>query len=82
MDFSSQLLRGEKVVWSASLEKQRHDEQLRPAPPIAEVSRPNIRIREKKHKVAEDDPCADVGEFHVRDREAIRQLREKWSLKL
>jgi len=25
MDFSSQLLRGEKVVWSAALEKAAHD---------------------------------------------------------
>jgi len=35
MDFSSQALRrGEVVIWSGALEKQRHDAAVRPAPPI------------------------------------------------
>jgi hypothetical protein len=47
MDFSSQTLRrGEVVIWSGALEKQRHDAATRPAPPLADESRPNVHIRE------------------------------------
>jgi hypothetical protein len=71
MDFSSQLLRGEKVVWSAALEKAAHDAAIRPAPPIKE-SKPRM--------CGTRDECADPGAFKISDEQVIRSLREKWGI--
>jgi hypothetical protein len=78
MDFSSQALRrGEVVIWSGSLEKQRHDATVKPAPPVADESRP--RMCRQPHS---RDECADVGEFKVSDERVIRSLRRKWGIGL
>ena len=71
MDFSSQLLRGEKVVWSAALEKAAHDATIRPAPPIKE-SKPRM--------CGTRDESADVGEFKLSDERIIKSLRTKWGI--
>jgi hypothetical protein len=75
MDFSSQALRrGEVVIWSGSLEKQRHDAATRPAPPVPEEHKPRMcRTR---------DESADVGEFKLSDERVIRSLRRKWGIGL
>lgn len=79
MDFSSQALRsGEVVVWSGELEKQRHDAQVKPAPPIREEHKP--RMCRQPH--VRDDECSKVGEFSINNRKAIRALRQKWGVKL
>ena len=70
MDFSSQLLRGEKVVWSAALEKAAHDATIRPAPPI----------KESKPRMCQSSECADPGAFKISDEQVIRSLRTKWGI--
>lgn len=72
MNFSSQLRPGEVVVWNAEIEKRQHDAAIKPAPPISEESKPRM--------ICQRDECADVGEFHVRDRQAIRAIRTKWGI--
>jgi hypothetical protein len=74
MDFQP-LRRGEVVIWSGSLEKQRHDAAVRPAPPIRDESKP--RMCRQPHS---RDESADVGEFHVNNQKAIRALRQKWGI--
>jgi hypothetical protein len=65
------------VVWSGVLEKQRHDQQVRPAPPIREESRPRM-CREK----SVDVDRFTVREFRVADERVIRSLRRKWGIGL
>jgi hypothetical protein len=48
--FESSLRPGEKVIWNGQMEKQQCDAAVKPAPPLAEVPRPNIRIREHVRK--------------------------------
>jgi hypothetical protein len=72
MDFSFQALRrGEVVIWSGALEKQRHDSAVKPAPPIKE-SKPRM--------CGTRDESADVGEFKLSDEQVIRSLRTKWGI--
>lgn len=71
MDFSSQLLRGERVVWSAALEKAAHDATIRPAPALKEHKPRMCGTREE---------CLDVGPFKIADERVIRSLREKWGI--
>ena len=72
MEFSTQLCRGERVVWSASIEKQKHDAAIKPAPVIAEETRP--RMCHEKHRECEP---SSAGEFRVTDQRVIRALRRK-----
>ena len=73
MDFSSQALRrGEIVIWSGALEKQRHDAAVKPAPPI----------KEHKPRLCRRPDSADVGEFKLSDERVIRSLRRKWGIGL
>jgi len=73
MDFSSQALRpGEVVIWSGALEKARHDAATKPAPPLAEESRPRMRQCEKSVDVSTV--------FNVSDERVIRSLRTKWGI--
>jgi hypothetical protein len=47
VDFSFEALRpGEVVVWNGQIEKQQRDAAIKPAPVVADESRPNIHIRE------------------------------------
>lgn len=47
MDFSFQAIRpGELVIWNGQIEKQQRDAATKPAPPLADETKPNIRIRE------------------------------------
>ncbi len=71
MNFSSQLLPGEKIIWSGALEKARHDAATKPAPSLAE-SKPRM--------CGTRDDCVDVGAFKVSDERVIRSLREKWGI--
>jgi hypothetical protein len=72
VDFSFQRLRpNERIVWSPALEKAAHDATIRPAPSLAEESRPRMCQR---------DQCADVGAFKVSDERVIRSLRKKWGI--
>jgi hypothetical protein len=75
MDFSSSLRPGEKVIWSAAIEKQQRDAAIKPAPVIAE-SKPRM-CRELHVR----DECRNIGEFHVNNQHVIRALRQKWGLK-
>jgi hypothetical protein len=84
MDFSSQLLRGEKVVWSAEIEKRRHDSEVRPAPPVSAepmmAGEKNKHHRSPRRSNLERDTCADVGHFRLADEQVIRSLRRKWGI--
>jgi hypothetical protein len=49
MDFSFESLRpGEKVIWNGTLEKLQHDAETKPAQPLADEPKPNIRIGEHR----------------------------------
>jgi hypothetical protein len=72
MNFESSLRPGEKVVWSAQLEKAAHDATIRPAPPVTE----------SKPRMCGTQDGADVGAFKVSDERIARALREKWGVKL
>jgi len=65
------------VVWSGELEKRAHDAAIRPAPPIADESKPRM-CRQPQVR----DECSKVGEFSINNQRLIRALREKCGLKL
>jgi hypothetical protein len=73
MDFESSLRPGEKVIWSAAIEKREHDAATKPAPPIRE-SKPRM--------CGTRDECADVGAFRFSDEQVVKRLREKWGVGL
>ena len=76
MNFSSALQAGEIVVWNGELEKRKHDAGTRPAPPLAEESRPRMCIESHGR-----DEGSNVGEFSINNQRVIRALRERWGVK-
>jgi hypothetical protein len=48
MDYSFESLRpGEVVIWNGQMAKQQRDAAIKPAPPLGDVSRPNVPIRKR-----------------------------------
>ena len=81
MDFSTALCRGERVVWSAQIEKEKHDATIRPAPVIAEDKQPRM-CHEKHGALSESNKVSNAGEFRVTDQRVIKALRRKWGIGL
>ena len=64
MDFSFESLRpGEVVIWNGEMEKRQRDAATKPAPPISDETRPNIRIHE--HVIDERIVRAIRGEWGI-----------------
>jgi hypothetical protein len=72
MDFSSSLRPGEKIVWSGTLEKQAHDMTIKPAPVLAEESRPRMFGVRKE----DADSISPLVEHRI-----VRAIRGKWGIR-
>ena len=74
MDFSSSLRPGEKIVWSGTLEKQAHDMTIKPAPVLAEESRP--RMLGDNVRKEDADTVSPLVEHRI-----VRAIRGKWGIR-